>query len=141
MLFWFPQVRIEQVIVAEPGAVLLYKLSNLLKFYHHTIRYLTVIRRKTKFSTNFQSLFYSCLVIWCIFCFSHYLKIELFPGQMHYYFLSCRAQQPEMTLLINHKCSSYWPLCVFFQLHHWNQCGLSAYDNRGNAHPQQKYVF
>lgn len=34
------QVRIEQVIVAEPGAVLLYKLSNLLKFYHHTIRYL-----------------------------------------------------------------------------------------------------
>lgn len=33
------QVRIEQVIVAEPGAVLLYKLSNLLKFYHHTIRY------------------------------------------------------------------------------------------------------
>lgn len=33
-----PQVRIEQVIVAEPGAVLLYKLSNLLKFYHHTIR-------------------------------------------------------------------------------------------------------
>lgn len=36
----FAQVRIEQVIVAEPGAVLLYKLSNLLKFYHHTIRYL-----------------------------------------------------------------------------------------------------
>lgn len=35
-----PQVRIEQVIVAEPGAVLLYKLSNLLKFYHHTVRYL-----------------------------------------------------------------------------------------------------
>lgn len=35
----FMQVRIEQVIVAEPGAVLLYKLSNLLKFYHHTIRY------------------------------------------------------------------------------------------------------
>lgn len=35
------QVRIEQVIVADPGAVLLYKLSNLLKFYHHTIGYLT----------------------------------------------------------------------------------------------------
>lgn len=34
----FSQVRIEQVIVAEPGAVLLYKISNLLKFYHHTIR-------------------------------------------------------------------------------------------------------
>ncbi|KAJ7402264.1 component of oligomeric golgi complex 6 [Pitangus sulphuratus] len=32
------KVRIEQVIVAEPGAVLLYKISNLLKFYHHTIR-------------------------------------------------------------------------------------------------------
>ncbi|XP_063060336.1 conserved oligomeric Golgi complex subunit 6 [Engraulis encrasicolus] len=31
------KMRIEQVIVAEPGAVLLYKLSNLLKFYHHTI--------------------------------------------------------------------------------------------------------
>ncbi|XP_066556000.1 conserved oligomeric Golgi complex subunit 6 [Amia ocellicauda] len=31
------KVRIEQVIVAEPGAVLLYKMSNLLKFYHHTI--------------------------------------------------------------------------------------------------------
>ncbi|KAH0621916.1 hypothetical protein JD844_023662 [Phrynosoma platyrhinos] len=30
-------VRIEQVIVGEPGAVLLYKISNLLKFYHHTI--------------------------------------------------------------------------------------------------------
>lgn len=36
----FLQVRIEQVIVADPGAVLLYKLSNLLKFYHHTIGYL-----------------------------------------------------------------------------------------------------
>uniref|UniRef100_A0A8D1CG62 Conserved oligomeric Golgi complex subunit 6 n=1 Tax=Sus scrofa TaxID=9823 RepID=A0A8D1CG62_PIG len=31
------KVRIEQVIVAEPGAFLLYKISNLLKFYHHTI--------------------------------------------------------------------------------------------------------
>ncbi|XP_077340322.1 conserved oligomeric Golgi complex subunit 6 [Lithobates pipiens] len=31
------KVRIEQVIIAEPGAVLLYKISNLLKFYHHTI--------------------------------------------------------------------------------------------------------
>ncbi|KAJ7341519.1 hypothetical protein JRQ81_005712 [Phrynocephalus forsythii] len=31
------KVRIEQVIMAEPGAVLLYKISNLLKFYHHTI--------------------------------------------------------------------------------------------------------
>uniref|UniRef100_H0XGE1 Conserved oligomeric Golgi complex subunit 6 n=1 Tax=Otolemur garnettii TaxID=30611 RepID=H0XGE1_OTOGA len=31
------KVRIEQVIVAEPGAVLLYKISNLLKFYHHTV--------------------------------------------------------------------------------------------------------
>ncbi|OXB58951.1 hypothetical protein ASZ78_005772 [Callipepla squamata] len=31
------KVRIEQVIVAEPGAVLLYKISNLLKFYHQTI--------------------------------------------------------------------------------------------------------
>ncbi|KAK2881436.1 hypothetical protein Q8A67_018704 [Cirrhinus molitorella] len=31
------KVRIEQVIIAEPGSVLLYKLSNLLKFYHHTI--------------------------------------------------------------------------------------------------------
>lgn len=39
----FVQVRIEQVIVAEPGAVLLYKLSNLLKFYHHTIRYGRII--------------------------------------------------------------------------------------------------
>lgn len=40
-LRFFLQVRIEQVIVADPGAVLLYKLSNLLKFYHHTIGYLT----------------------------------------------------------------------------------------------------
>lgn len=39
-----PQVRIEQVIVAEPGAVLLYKLSNLLKFYHHTIRYFNSLK-------------------------------------------------------------------------------------------------
>ncbi|XP_063807975.1 conserved oligomeric Golgi complex subunit 6 isoform X3 [Pseudophryne corroboree] len=31
------KVRIEQVIIAEPGAVLLYKISNLLKFYHNTI--------------------------------------------------------------------------------------------------------
>ncbi|XP_053140952.1 conserved oligomeric Golgi complex subunit 6 isoform X2 [Hemicordylus capensis] len=31
------KVRIEQVIVSEPGSVLLYKISNLLKFYHHTI--------------------------------------------------------------------------------------------------------
>uniref|UniRef100_A0A8C1R9A6 Component of oligomeric golgi complex 6 n=1 Tax=Cyprinus carpio TaxID=7962 RepID=A0A8C1R9A6_CYPCA len=28
---------LKQVIIAKPGAVLLYKLSNLLKFYHHTI--------------------------------------------------------------------------------------------------------
>uniref|UniRef100_A0A3P9PGX9 Conserved oligomeric Golgi complex subunit 6 n=1 Tax=Poecilia reticulata TaxID=8081 RepID=A0A3P9PGX9_POERE len=40
------KVRIEQVIVAEPGAVLLYKLSNLLKFYHHTIRCLNFSSRK-----------------------------------------------------------------------------------------------
>lgn len=39
LYFFILQVRIEQVIVAEPGAVLLYKISNLLKFYHHTIRY------------------------------------------------------------------------------------------------------
>nr|XP_046149525.1 conserved oligomeric Golgi complex subunit 6-like [Oncorhynchus gorbuscha] len=32
------KVRLEQGILAEPGSVLLYKLSNLLKFYHHTIR-------------------------------------------------------------------------------------------------------
>lgn len=44
LVFCVFQVRIEQVIVAEPGAVLLYKLSNLLKFYHHTIRYLTSLR-------------------------------------------------------------------------------------------------
>lgn len=32
------KVRAEQVIVSEPGAVTLYKLSNLLKFYQNTIR-------------------------------------------------------------------------------------------------------
>ncbi|KAG1680881.1 Conserved oligomeric Golgi complex subunit 6 [Nymphon striatum] len=32
------KVRLEQVIVSEPGAVILYKISNLLKFYHHTIK-------------------------------------------------------------------------------------------------------
>ncbi|XP_022097999.1 conserved oligomeric Golgi complex subunit 6-like [Acanthaster planci] len=32
------KVRVEQVIVAEPGPVLLYRLANLLKFYSHTIR-------------------------------------------------------------------------------------------------------
>uniref|UniRef100_A0A8C7GPF2 Conserved oligomeric Golgi complex subunit 6 n=1 Tax=Oncorhynchus kisutch TaxID=8019 RepID=A0A8C7GPF2_ONCKI len=31
------KVRLEQGILSEPGSVLLYKLSNLLKFYHHTI--------------------------------------------------------------------------------------------------------
>lgn len=47
--YWsVPQVRIEQVIVAEPGAVLLYKLSNLLKFYHHTIRYLKSLCNRRK---------------------------------------------------------------------------------------------
>lgn len=45
-LIFSAQVRIEQVIVAEPGAVLLYKLSNLLKFYHHTIGYLTAASAK-----------------------------------------------------------------------------------------------
>lgn len=44
LMFYFAQVRIEQVIVAEPGAVLLYKLANLLKFYHHTIRYLNAAK-------------------------------------------------------------------------------------------------
>lgn len=42
------QVRIEQVIIAEPGAVLLYKLSNLLKFYHYTIRYFSISRNGAK---------------------------------------------------------------------------------------------
>ncbi|XP_038050783.1 conserved oligomeric Golgi complex subunit 6-like isoform X2 [Patiria miniata] len=31
------KVRVEQVIVADPGPVLLYRLTNLLKFYTHTI--------------------------------------------------------------------------------------------------------
>ncbi|XP_077861444.1 conserved oligomeric Golgi complex subunit 6-like [Saccoglossus kowalevskii] len=31
------KVRVEQVLVSEPGPVILYKLANLLKFYHHTI--------------------------------------------------------------------------------------------------------
>ncbi|XP_078489282.1 conserved oligomeric Golgi complex subunit 6 [Ciona intestinalis] len=32
------KVRVEQVLVSEPGTLLLYKLTNLLKFYHDTIR-------------------------------------------------------------------------------------------------------
>ena len=32
------QVRVEQVLVSEPGAVQLYKLANLVKFYETTIR-------------------------------------------------------------------------------------------------------
>lgn len=31
------KVRVEQLIVSEPGAVILFRLSSLLKFYHHTI--------------------------------------------------------------------------------------------------------
>jgi len=31
------RVRVEQVLVAEPGTLILYKLTNLLKFYHRTI--------------------------------------------------------------------------------------------------------
>ncbi|CAH1781027.1 unnamed protein product, partial [Owenia fusiformis] len=31
------KVRVEQVLLAEPAAVVLYKLTNLLKFYHYTI--------------------------------------------------------------------------------------------------------
>ena len=32
------KLRIEQILVAEPGPVILYKLSNLLQFYHQTIQ-------------------------------------------------------------------------------------------------------
>nr|CAB3232563.1 conserved oligomeric Golgi complex subunit 6 [Phallusia mammillata] len=32
------KVRVEQVLVSEPGTLTLYKLTNLLKFYHDTIR-------------------------------------------------------------------------------------------------------
>lgn len=32
------KVRVEQVLIAEPGVLVLYKLTNLLKFYHQTIR-------------------------------------------------------------------------------------------------------
>ena len=32
------KLRIEQILVAEPGPVILYKLSNLLQFYHQTIK-------------------------------------------------------------------------------------------------------
>ena len=31
------QVRVEQVLVSEPGAVQLYKLANLVKFYQSTV--------------------------------------------------------------------------------------------------------
>ena len=31
------QVRIEQVLVSEPGPVILYKVANLVKFYQSTI--------------------------------------------------------------------------------------------------------
>lgn len=56
------QVRIEQVIVAEPGAVLLYKISNLLKFYHHTIRY-------AKLQSVFKDAFFFFLIV--------YIKIKV----------------------------------------------------------------
>ena len=36
------KVRLEQVVVSEPGPVLLYKLTNLLKFYHITIGSVTM---------------------------------------------------------------------------------------------------
>jgi len=32
------KVRVEQVLVSEPGTLILYKLTTLLKFYHSTIR-------------------------------------------------------------------------------------------------------
>ena len=37
ILLILSQVRVEQVIVADPGPVVLYKLTNLLKFYLHTV--------------------------------------------------------------------------------------------------------
>ncbi len=39
------QVRVEQVLVSEPGAVQLYKLANLVKFYQTTIRYQSQLTR------------------------------------------------------------------------------------------------
>ena len=38
------RVRVEQVLVAEPGTLILYKLTNLLKFYHRTITWVTVLK-------------------------------------------------------------------------------------------------
>lgn len=41
------QIRVEQVLGGENGPVLLYKLSNLFKFYYDTIKY--VIKWCTKY--------------------------------------------------------------------------------------------
>ena len=36
------KIRLEQILVAEPGPVALYKLSNLLQFYQRTIRKVSI---------------------------------------------------------------------------------------------------
>ena len=37
------KLRVEQVLVSDPGTFILYKLTTLLKFYHDTIRYYVVL--------------------------------------------------------------------------------------------------
>lgn len=65
LYFFILQVRIEQVIVAEPGAVLLYKISNLLKFYHHTIRYAKI---QSMFKDAFFLIAYIKIKVERVFC-------------------------------------------------------------------------
>lgn len=49
------KLRIEQILVAEPGPVVLYKLANLLQFYHQTIQQI-VLSNATELPKNTDSV-------------------------------------------------------------------------------------
>jgi hypothetical protein len=49
------KIRLEQILVAEPGPVALYKLSNLLQFYQRTIRNVFFVK-KSNLSVSKNSL-------------------------------------------------------------------------------------
>lgn len=78
------KVRVEQVIVSEPGAVTLFRLSSLIKFYLHTIKQVITVEAQLlstleEMHVLCQKMFYNSLTCYC----SRLLeKVELPPADL-----------------------------------------------------------
>ncbi|XP_076347341.1 conserved oligomeric Golgi complex subunit 6 [Tachypleus tridentatus] len=78
------KMRVEQVITSEPGDVVLFRLTSLLKFYHHTIGQVLNVEAQLlstlkEIFTLSQKIFYNSLTCHC----NHLLeRVELPPADL-----------------------------------------------------------